>query len=341
MAGRRTNLALLVLLAWALATGALAFAIGAGWNRWITVAHGAGGLGTLLLVPWKSVVVRRGLSRNRPGRSASVALALAVGVTLVSGVGHATGLLRSVAGLTSIQLHVGSALIVIPLGVWHVMVRRIRVRRSDASRRALLRAGLLTAGSLATFGLLEGITAAVDLPGHRRRFSGSYLVGSGTPSEMPVTQWLNDRVPAVDPSEWTLSLSTDRGTAAQVTLEELERMSEDVTALLDCTGGWYAEQIWRGVRLDGLLAMAGRMDDSEARSVRVVSVTGYDRRFPLADAPRLWLATHVGGEVLSAGHGFPARIVAPGRRGFWWVKWVERVHVDATPWWWQPPYPLS
>ncbi len=341
MAGRRTNLALLVLLAWALATGALAFAIGAGWNRWITVAHGAGGLGTLLLVPWKSVVVRRGLSRHRPGRSASVALALAVGVTLLSGVGHATGLLRSVAGLTSIQLHVGSALIVVPLAVWHVMARRIRIRRSDASRRALLRTGLLAAGSLATFGLVEGITAAVDLPGHRRRFSGSYLAGSGTPAEMPVTQWLDDRVPAVDPSGWTLSLTTDRGTAALVSLEQLERMSEDVIALLDCTGGWYAEQIWRGVRLDRLLAMSRQMDQSGVRSIRVVSVTGYARRFAVADAPSLWLATRVGGEVLSAGHGFPARIVAPGRRGFWWVKWVERVHVDATPWWWQPPYPLT
>jgi DMSO/TMAO reductase YedYZ molybdopterin-dependent catalytic subunit len=53
------------------------------------------------------------------------------------------------------------------------------------------------------------------------------------------------------------------------------------------------------------------------------------------------LATRVAGEQLSAGHGFPLRLVAPGRRGFWWVKWVERVQVDETPWWWQPPFPIS
>jgi hypothetical protein len=31
----------------------------------------------------------------------------------------------------------------------------------------------------------------------------------------------------------------------------------------------------------------------------------------------------------------------PGRRGFWWVKWVERIEVSSTPWWWQSPFPLT
>jgi len=80
---------------------------------------------------------------------------------------------------------------------------------------------------------------------------------------------------------------------------------------------------------------------SRSRSVLVVSSTGYARRFPLGDAPHLWLATHAGGLPLSAGHGAPLRLVAPGRRGFWWVKWVARVEVSETPWWWQPPFPLT
>jgi DMSO/TMAO reductase YedYZ molybdopterin-dependent catalytic subunit len=49
----------------------------------------------------------------------------------------------------------------------------------------------------------------------------------------------------------------------------------------------------------------------------------------------------VGGRPLSVGHGFPARLVAPGRRGFWWVKWVSEIDVDDSPWWWQPPLPLA
>jgi len=110
--------------------------------------------------------------------------------------------------------------------------------------------------------------------------------------------------------------------------------------VLDCTGGWYAEQEWRGVRLDRLLG-PGAAGRGGSRCLEVVSVTGYRRRFPLADAGRLLLATHVAGQPLTAGHGAPARLVAPGRRGFWWVKWVDRISVLDEPWWLQPPFPLS
>jgi len=44
--------------------------------RAVRLAHGALGLGLVLLVLWKSVIVRRGLRRAapRPGRAAGVAL---------------------------------------------------------------------------------------------------------------------------------------------------------------------------------------------------------------------------------------------------------------------------
>jgi DMSO/TMAO reductase YedYZ molybdopterin-dependent catalytic subunit len=53
------------------------------------------------------------------------------------------------------------------------------------------------------------------------------------------------------------------------------------------------------------------------------------------------LATHVDGLALTDGHGGPARLVVPGRRGFWWVKWVVAVEPTDEPWWWQPPLPLQ
>ena len=92
-------------------------------------------------------------------------------------------------------------------------------------------------------------------------------------------------------------------------------------AVLDCTGGWFTEQEWGGVPLSALGLRHGT-------SIDVVSTTGYCRRFPAREAGTLLLATHASGRPLSAGHGGPARIVAPGRRGFCWVKWVASIEVS-------------
>src|SRR4030081_2377383 len=57
--GRRTNLALLATLAAALATGWLAFAYATAPARWSLLVHATSGFANLVLIPWKSVVVRR------------------------------------------------------------------------------------------------------------------------------------------------------------------------------------------------------------------------------------------------------------------------------------------
>jgi DMSO/TMAO reductase YedYZ molybdopterin-dependent catalytic subunit len=44
-----------------------------------------------------------------------------------------------------------------------------------------------------------------------------------------------------------------------------------------------------------------------------------------------WEGVRLDGRPLAAGQGFPARLVAPGRRGFWWVKWVVSIVVDRAP----------
>lgn len=63
--------------------------------------------------------------------------------------------------------------------------------------------------------------------------------------------------------------------------------------------------------------------------MRVISRTGYRWSFPLREARGMLLATRVGEEPLSHEHGAPVRLVAPGRRGFQWVKWVVRIEVHA------------
>jgi hypothetical protein len=333
-AGRRTNLALLVAFVAALVTGGLAFAAGTAAAVWVAAAHGCAAGCIVLLSPWKSVIVRRGLSRARRGRGASLALTALVVVALGSGLAHSTGLLRDLGAVTAMQVHVGAALASLPLAAWHLTARPTRWHRSDASRRQLLRAGALVGGGALLYAGLEGVLGLARLPGASRRFTGSYETGSGTPERMPVTQWLDDAVPLLNLSEWRLAVRAS-GDEQTWTLQELTRFDDEATVVLDCTGGWWSEQVWRGARLSRLL------DPLDARSLVVTSATGYRRRFPASEAPRLLLATTVAGRPLSAGHGSPARIVAPGRRGFWWVKWVTAIETSPLPWWAQPPFPLS
>jgi len=339
-AGRRTNVALLVLLTVAVGTGVAGFAVGTtSTSRVVAIAHGAAGIAVLLLAPWKSVIARRGLraARSQHRRTGSLVLAALVLVSIGAGVLHAVAGYQSLGGVTAMQLHVGAGLLAIPFAFHHVASRPQRPRRADLSRRNALRALALGGGAALSYAAVEGTAAAFRLPGADRRATGSHEVGSGHPPGMPVTQSFTDDVPAVEVDSWRLTVTTSAGSTDH-TYADLAGGADAVTAVLDCTGGWYAEQRWSGVRLDRLLpasVLAG------SGSVDVVSVTGYRRRFPLTDAHRLLLATSAGGRPLSAGHGAPVRLVAPARRGFWWVKWVDRVEVVDGPWWWQPPFPLQ
>ncbi len=334
MAGRRTNLGLLITLLLALATGWGAFAAGTGWGRYVVLGHAATGLAVVALAPWKSVIAQRGLRKNRRGKRSSMVLALLVVTCLAAGITHSLGGVRAVLGLTMMQVHVGAAIAAIPFAIAHLVTRRTPVHRTDVSRRNLLRGlGVLGGGALIYAGL-ESLSTLLALPGSMRRFTGSYERGSHRPDQMPVTQWLNDSVPTIDPGRWRLLVRSDGG-ERRWSLDDLVPHQGRLTATLDCTGGWYAEQDWNAVPLRLLLPAAA------GRSLVVRSTTGYSRRFPLRDLDHLWLATGAEDDSLSRGHGYPARLVAPGRRGFWWVKWVDLIEVDNQPWWLQLPFPAE
>jgi DMSO/TMAO reductase YedYZ molybdopterin-dependent catalytic subunit len=334
---RITNLALLAGLLVAFASGVGTVGAGTATGRWVAVAHGVVGVAVVLLVPWKSMIVRRGLRRPRARRTRWLSLLLAVlAITaLVTGLGSASGLLRSVGAFRGIWLHVAAALALVPLVVWHVFARPAHAHRTDLSRRTLLRAGTLGVAAAGVYVAITAVVRAAGLPGASRRFTGSYEAGSFDPAAMPTTSWIDDVAPEVDPATWRLVVADANG-QRELSLQELSRYDARLRATLDCTSGWYAHQDWEGVPVAALVSSTGA-----ARSLHVHSTTGYWIQFPIGDLERLLLAIRAGGAPLSVGHGFPARLVAPGRRGFWWVKWVDRIELRSTPWWWQPPFPVT
>ena len=331
MAGRRTNLALAALLTVATVTGIVSYGIGTAWVRPVLVVHAVAAAAVVVLVPWKSSIMKRGFRRKRDGNPLSIALAVFVTVTIASGVGHTVFKVDTVGPVTIMQIHVTAALVAMGTAVAHMWQRPQRLRASDLSRRTFIRITGLAAVAAVSYVAVEATAGAVGLPGGHRRFTGSHEKGSFNPAGMPVTSWINDRQPRSYAREITVTIGD---TDTSLTIEQLAAFDDRMVATLDCTGGWYATQEWSGARLSRVVSGPGS-------SIRVISATGYERRFPLEAAEHLLLATHAAGNTLSIGHGAPVRLVAPGRRGFWWVKWVEKIVVDDRPTWWQPPFPLT
>jgi len=332
---RWTNLALFGLLGIAFTTGWVAFFFDTAPSRWSLIVHASSGYAIVALTPWKAVIAAHGIQRRRPGWWASLVFTGLVIASVFAGILHSTGLVISVGAISAMEVHVGAALVAIPFVIWHVLARRIPMRAVDLSRRSLLRAGALLTGAGLSYAAGEGVVRLLTLPGSMRRFTGSYEYGSLQPAQLPVTQWIADSVPVIEPAAWRLTIQAGTRTR-DWTYGELLAFDDRVRATLDCTGGFYSTQDWSGVWLSRLLPAGAPRD-----SLHIRSVTGYDRRFAARDAGRLLIATRLGGMPLDPGHGFPVRLVAPDRRGYWWVKWVTAISVDELPSWWQLPFPMQ
>jgi hypothetical protein len=329
---RQVNLLLEVLVAAALATGLASWVADDRWSGWFVLCHRLAGLGLLVLAPAKlGGSVAAGFRRGRPSRWLSAAFGGLVLATIGLGILHATGLWYGVGYWTALWTHELFAFALIPLFLWHVASRPVRPRRTDANRRALLGGGLALGVAAAAYGTQQGAVTLGGLAGRDRRPTGSHEVASHDPVNMPSTVWIDDSAPGdTGAAEWSLTIA-----GRPVTVAALRARTQPVVARLDCTGGWWSEQSWDAVSLRDLVG------DARGRSVRVRSATGYDRYFARHELDEVYLAVGYEGEPLEARHGAPVRLVAPGRRGYWWVKWVTSVEPDDRPAWWQLPLPLG
>lgn len=301
---------------------------GYGW-LWIW-GHRVIGLTLLGLLAFKLARVRRRLTdpaRWQRSTALSVATALVTLATLATGIVWGTVGLVWVAVWPLLAVHVGLGLLLVPLVFAHMATRFRLPRRRDVSERrtALKYFGLLAAGGLVAR-ISDALVRAADAPGATRRFTGSKPTEGDGNGSFPVTMWVADDPAPVPPDEYALIVGGVVDTPLEIDHDDLVGDPETTEeALLDCTSGWYTVQEWGGVRVGTLLDTAGV--DREAAHVRFVSVTGYRWSLPIDEARTALLATHVGDEALSHGHGAPVRLVAPDRRGFQWVKWVERIEV--------------
>ncbi len=337
------NIALIALFTFELVTGYLGLTHSN--PEWVAAMHlhRITGFAILVLFVWKSRNILGSFkTRSNWKRSWDVMLGstvLLAGLLVVLGLGLAWSHIGPFGfmGFSGTTIHLNLALLLIPLLAWHSLRHKISFRtRYIAGRRNFLRfAGVAVAG-LAAWQVSEQLMELTGAPGADRRFTGSHPEYG---ADFPVTMWLNDRTPLVDAGQWRLRVNGHVEDSFEMDLEELQAFSAKLTATLDCTGGWYTTREWEGAGVPELLARA-RVKPG-AGSITIRSRTGYYRRYSMAEAGRAILATRVGGQPLSRGHGFPARMVEPNKRGYDWVKWVDEITVNDTGKFWQPPLPLS
>jgi cytochrome b561 len=329
---RFTDWGLALLVGLLFATGVMTLFAGRQGDAWIFAVHGAGGFALAAVLGWKLRRVWRRLAE--PARwdrrtAAGAAAVTVVAATLLSGVGWSSGAQLSAGGYNLLNWHFALGVVLTIAVAVHAVVRAKPLRRRDlAGRRQFLQAGAVAVGSYLIWELQRPVSAGFGLRGGRRRFTGSYEAGSSAGNAFPSTSWVADSPQPLNGASYRLELRGLVARPLRLPLAEL-RAGDQLVSTLDCTGGFYSRQRWSGVRLARLLDRAVPLP--AASHVRVISHTGYRWSFELRDALELLLATGVGGEALSHEHGAPVRLVAPGRRGFEWVKWVVRVELHDGP----------
>jgi sulfoxide reductase catalytic subunit YedY len=100
--------------------------------------------------------------------------------------------------------------------------------------------------------------------------------------------------------------------------------------LLICSGFFADNAEWTGVPVTALLEEAGIKP--EAKTIIFQEIAGsYRITLPLEDITgndSIFMAHTVDGQTLPLEHGYPLRLVAKGKYGSYWVKWVERIEVQ-------------
>jgi hypothetical protein len=321
------------------ATGLMTLRAGTPDAGWLFTVHDVLAGALLLTV---IVKVRRSApkaaGRGRWGRLV-VGLLVAVLATASIAAGYAwvvSGAIPAIGvpvigSVTVLTLHVWIGIGLVPILVIHLLPRRWHLLRPGPRLGGGTVARLLTRRSLLTgLGVLAASTlifTGVELVGRwrggERRFTGSRWLPGGEP---PPTTFFGEPTPEIDMDGWRFRVTGRVGRTTELGLADLRALGErDLQATLDCTSGWALDATWRGVTLESVLEIAHV--DPGAATVEVRSITGWTSSFPLAEVPGLLLATGVAGKTLPVENGAPCRLVASGRRGLDWVKWIAEVRV--------------
>ena len=156
-------------------------------------------------------------------------------------------------------------------------------------------------------------------------------MGTG-PQGVPVNRTAADAKVTELAKSPTWALMVNSGASSRsFTLDELRALPQHSHELpIACVEGWSQIATWRGVRVQDLLAAVGAPASSELRFTSLEPEGAYRTMNMPAEYTRdekTLVALELNGSVLDLDHGYPARIIAPGRPGVLQTKWLHSVEV--------------
>ncbi|MCU1405511.1 MAG: molybdopterin-binding protein, partial [Glaciihabitans sp.] len=131
-------------------------------------------------------------------------------------------------------------------------------------------------------------------------------------------------------TDWTLTVSNG-GTAKAFSRAQLLALPQHTVELpIACVEGWSQTATWRGVRLRDLVEAVGGDASASVRAVSLEQNSSYalmDMGPEYARDELTLVALELNGEALDLDHGYPARMIAPGRPGVLQTKWLSTLEV--------------
>jgi DMSO/TMAO reductase YedYZ molybdopterin-dependent catalytic subunit len=140
--------------------------------------------------------------------------------------------------------------------------------------------------------------------------------------------------PAVDGESWRLKVGGLAGNSLSLSLAELRALpATEQFVTLSCIsnnvgGDLISTGSFKGVPLRDLLAMAS--PEPAASWVVFKARDGFTESLPLSsvvNAPEVLVAYELNGAALPVNHGFPARVLIPGRYGMKQPKWLDGIEL--------------
>lgn len=136
----------------------------------------------------------------------------------------------------------------------------------------------------------------------------------------------------IDPGSYRLIVTGMVEKPLSLTYQEILKLPRIMRVVtMPCVEGWDERLLYEGVLITDLLALA--KPKPAARYAAFFAADGYSSALPLEylKKSKALLGFKINGRTLDAQRGFPFQVVAEGKLGYKWAKWISRIELLDKP----------